>query len=406
MKVLLIDVNYKHSSTGKIVHDLYQGLRARGHEAAVCYGRGPQEAGENIYKFGLDIETYFHALMTRLVGLTGYFSPISTYRLLRFIKKFDPDVIHIHELHAYFVNIKPIITYIKKKGIKIIWTFHCEFMYTGKCGHANDCENWKTTCGKCPQLQNYPKSWFLDFTKKMFLDKKKLMDDFDQLTIVTPSQWLADRVSQSFLSTKEIIVIHNGIDTDNIFHPRDFEHLKKRHGLTNEKIVLAVAPNLMSEGKGGRWVVQLAKRFEGQNVKFILIGVNDLQEKFEDNIIALGRTDNQIELAEYYSMAYVTLLMSSRETFSLICAESIACGTPVVGFESAPESVFKPPCATFVKYGDLDAISYEVMQTLKNEKDRNTLATFGSQKYGKNSMVKKYMEQYHDEAFSRLNVEV
>ena len=233
------------------------------------------------------------------------------------------------------------------------------------------------------------------------------MDDFDQLTIVTPSQWLADRVSQSFLSTKEIIVIHNGIDTDNIFHPRDFEHLKKRHGLTNEKIVLAVAPNLMSEGKGGRWVVQLAKRFEGQNVKFILIGVNDLQEKFEDNIIALGRTDNQIELAEYYSMADVTLLMSSRETFSLICAESIACGTPVVGFESgAPESVFKPPCATFVKYGDLDAISYEVMQTLKNEKDRNTLATFGSQKYGKNSMVKKYMEQYHDEAFSRLNVEV
>lgn len=396
MKVLLIDVNYKHSSTGKIVHDLYQGIRSSGHEAAVCYGRGPREVGVNIYKFGLDIETYFHALMTRLVGLTGYFSPISTYRLLRFIKKFKPDVIHIHELHAYFVNIKPILTYIKKNGIKTVWTYHCEFMYTGKCGHANDCENWKTTCRKCPQLHEYPKSWFFDFTRKMFLDKKKLMEDLDRLTIVTPSQWLADRVRQSSLSQKEITVIHNGIDTENIFYPRDFEYLKERHGLRDEKIVLAVAPNLMTESKGGHWVVKLAKRFEGQNVKFILIGVKNLQEKFGDNIIALGRTNNQIELAEYYSMADVFVICSKRENFPTTCIEAIACGTPVVGFDvgGTKETAPSASLGSFVDYGDVDALYVKVKSFIDASSTGDSIASYGNQQYSYTVMNHHYQRLY------------
>ena len=239
MKVLLIDVNCKHSSTGKIVYDLYAALNRQGHTAAVCYGRGPLVKEPDIFKFGLDAETWLHALLTRITGLTGYFSPISTMRLLRFIKRFQPDVVHIHELHAYFVNIGPVMRYLKAHNIKTVWTFHCEFMYTGKCGHANDCEKWKTQCGPCPQLHEYPKSLFFDFTKKMFEDKKKWFTGFDNLTIVTPSQWLANRVKQSFLKVKNIQVIRNGVDTANIFYPRDYASIKVKHNLTDEKIVLA-----------------------------------------------------------------------------------------------------------------------------------------------------------------------
>jgi glycosyltransferase involved in cell wall biosynthesis len=396
MKVLLIDVNYKHSSTGKIVHDLYQGLMANGHEAAVCYGRGPLEVGENIYKFGINLETYFHAAITRLSGLTGYFSPISTFRLIRYIKRFNPDVVHIHELHAYFVNYLPIINYLKKNNIRTIWTFHCEFMYTGKCGHANECNNWKVECHDCPQIREYPKSLLFDFTRKMFRDKKRLFTDFSNLVIVTPSQWLADRVKQSFLSDKNIYVIHNGINTENIFFPRDFQHLKEKHQLKDEKIVLAVAPDLMSKQKGGRWVVELAKRFKGQNVKFILIGVKDLREEFDDNIIALGRTDNQVELAEYYSMADVFVICSERENFPTTCLEALSCGTPVLGFDTGGTSETAPKIflGNFVPFGNIDNLYSCVKQNLEKSYNSEQIVSYCKKYYSTFAMYKRYLNQY------------
>lgn len=371
MRVLQIDVNCKSGSTGKIAYDLHTQLIKDGHTSAVCYGRGEKINEPNIYKFGYDLETKIHAALTRVTGLTGCYSYFSTKRLLRFMRAFKPDVVHIHELHAYFVNLKPVIRYLKEKKIKTIWTFHCEFMYTGKCGYAYECENWKTECGKCPHLKDYPKSFFFDFTKRMFRDKKNLMTDFESLTIITPSQWLADRAKQSFLGDKGIQVIHNGVDTENVFYPRNFEHLKKRHHLTDEKIILAVAPDLMSDRKGGKYVVELAKMMKDENVKFILIGVEDLSKKFPDNVIALCRTDNQVELAEYYSMADVFVICSEKETFSMTCAEAWSCGTPIIGFKSgAPETVFHEPYAIFIESNDKKQMITKIESQLKyNKKD-------------------------------------
>ena len=136
MRILYIDVNCGNSSTGKIVYDLYAMAREDGHQAAVCYGRGPVVEGENILKFGLDWETHLHAGLTRLTGLTGCWSFFSTRRLLRFMDIFRPDGIHLHEPHAYFVNLGPLFRYIRDKDIPLVYTFHCEFAYTGKCGYA------------------------------------------------------------------------------------------------------------------------------------------------------------------------------------------------------------------------------------------------------------------------------
>lgn len=270
-RVLLIDVNCKFSSTGKIVYNLFKGLKEDGREAAICYGRGDEIHEEGIYKFGLDWETNIHAALARITGYNGYFSPISTKRLISYIEKFKPDVIHIHELHAYFVNIKPLLKYIKKKKIKVIWTFHCEYMYTGKCGYAYDCKKYMSGCDNCPAIKEYPKSILFDKTKQMYLTKKKLLEDMD-VEIITPSKWLADKVKFSFLKDKKIRVIHNGIDI-NIFHPMNVDDLKKQLNISpKDKVVIAIAPDIMIERKGGKQVLKLAKSMIDQSVVFVLVG--------------------------------------------------------------------------------------------------------------------------------------
>lgn len=396
MKILLIDVVCKQGSTGKIVYDLYKEYIKEGHEAAICYGRGRKIDEPNVFKFSLDIETYFHALMTRLTGFTGCYSFFSTRRLLSFIQEYKPDVVHLHEMHAYFVNIETVIKYLKKNNIKTIWTFHCEFMYTGKCGYSYDCKKWKSQCDKCPHVKDYPASIVFDCTRKMFNDKKRLFRDFDNLIITTPSKWLADRVRQSFLNDKEIVVVYNGIDIENVFYPRNFDHLKKKHNLTDEKIVLAVAPDLMSNRKGGRYILELAKKMK--NIKFILIGVTNLEEKFDDNVIVLGRTESQVELAEYYSMADITILPSKKETFSMVCAESLACGTPIVGFDAgAPKEVAPDGYGIFVPYGNVDRLEEAVQSVFNGSisvKSKRECVEFCKERYNKSLMFRSYLDIY------------
>lgn len=395
MRVLLLDVNCKSGSTGKIVYDLYTQLNKNGHIAAIGYGRGKLVNESNIIKFSSNIEVYTHVLLTRITGFTGCFSYFATKRLIKFMDEFKPDVVHLNDMHGYFVNILPLIRYLKKNNIKTIWTFHCEFMYTGKCGYSYECEKWKSECRCCPNLKDYISSMFFDFTKKMFNDKKKIFKDFNNLIIVTPSKWLADRVKQSFLKDKKIVVIHNGIDTENIFYPRKFKHLKKRHNLKDEKIVLAVAPDIMCERKGGRYVLELAKKMKNENIKFILIGVTDLNEKFDDNVIALGKTENQIELAEYYSMADVFVICSKRENFPTTCIEAISCGTPVCGFdeggtkETAPDKLGK-----FVSYGDIGALKQAILSVLENKSDFKLCEEYGKKVYSKEKMYSKYIKLY------------
>lgn len=271
-KILLIDVNCKNSSTGKIVYDLYNSIRSDGRDAAICYGRGPVIEGEGIYKFGIDWETRVHAGLARITGYNGYFSPLSTKRLIRFIENYKPDLIHIHELHAYFVNYIPLLEYIKQKKIELIWTFHCEYMYTGKCGHAFECTNFQKECGNCPAVREYPKSLFFDRTKQMIKKKKAILSDLDFL-IITPSKWLAERVKMSFLKDKTIKVIHNGVDTS-IFHPIYEDSLKEKLGIPRDyKVVAAIAPDIMSEIKGGKWIIKLADKMKDTDkVFFILVG--------------------------------------------------------------------------------------------------------------------------------------
>ena len=397
MRILYINVICKHGSTGKITYDLYTQCKDDGHEAVVCYGRGPKLEEPDVYKFGLDWETNVHALLTRLTGVNGCWSFFSTRRLLRFMDAFQPDVVHLHEPHAYFVNLQPLYDYFAKHSIPLVYTFHCEYAYTGKCGYAYDCEQWKTGCGNCPQVREYPASFFFDFTKQMFRRKQAQWENLKKVVITTPSGWLADRVRCSFLKDRDIRVVYNGVDTKNVFYRRDTKSLREENGLTDEKIVLTVAPKLMGERKGGRWVVQLARQMKEENIKFIMVGIEDMSQKFPDNVIPIARTANQHKLAEYYSMADCFVICSDKETFSMTCAESLCCGTPIAGFCSgAPETVFLQPHAVFGTSGDLDELEKNVKLQLNAAFDREKLAKEMQQLYSRDSMYEKFMNIYKE----------
>lgn len=393
MKILFIDVNCKNSSTGNIVYELYKKCIEAGYHAAICYGRGSRISEKNIYKFGLDIETYFHALMTRLIGLTGCFSYFSTKRLIKYIKKYNPDIVHIHELHAYFVNIRQLLNYLNHNNIKLVWSFHCEFMYTGKCGHAYECTNWQDACGSCPALHSYPSTLFFDFTKHMLKEKKRLLLPYTNLIIVTPSKWLANRVKKSFLKDKPLKIVHNGIN-QHVFKPTDFMELKKKHDLKHEKVILTVAPDVLSESKGGYWVLKLAEQMI--NYKFIIIGIDKSSGNFSQNVIPIGRISDASLLAKYYSLADVFLICSKRENFPTTCIEALSCGTPIVGFNTGGTAETAPNgLGLFSDYGNIEKLKENIIEIInESENLKPRCINYARKNYTLDAMFDGYDEIY------------
>lgn len=397
MKIAQVDVNYNFSSTGKIVVDLVTGLGDSGHSTMACFGRGPDSKNDNVFKISSGVEVLLHAFGTRVSGLTGGFSPFSTRRLIEHLEDFVPDVVHLHDLHGYFVNIRPLVDYLKCKRIPTVWTFHSEFMYTGKCGHAFDCEKWKTECNNCPDLRGYPKSWFFDFTTRMFQEKQLMFADFERVHLVAPSEWLADRMRQSIVRHKPISVVPNGLDVAT-FCRRDTKGLRSSLGLTNEYIVLSVGSDLLSELKGGRWVLELARRNPNAGIVFVMVGVEQMPKQIPPNVRMIPRIFDQYLLAEYYSLADVLLLTSTKETFSMVSAESLACGTPVIGFDSgAPKEVALPGFGEFVPYPDLEALESLLLRVKAGEAplmSSTECEQFARARYSKDSMVKSYESIY------------
>ncbi len=402
MKILFINSVYNWGSTGKIVHSLFKACEADGIEAAVCYGRtmtAEKPAPEkNVFKFASESETRLHALFTRITGRTGCFSFFSTRRLIKFMDEFKPDVVNLHEPHAYFLNLKPFFEYLKKHDIPLVYTFHCEFAFTGKCGHPLECENWKCGCGNCPHLRDYPKTLFFDRTASMLREKKELFSG-QRMIIVSPSKWLAERTAQSILKGSDIRVIPNGIDTD-IFQPQNSDALRKKLGLEDKKAVLAVCPDFADPLKGTRYLIKLAERFSGENIRMILVGKNSDKFAFPDNVIKTGRTENQRELAEYYSLADCLVICSDMENLPTTCLEAVCCGTPVAGFDVGGTKETAPgELGRFCEYGNMDALEENVRHFLLSKPDAKLFDVM-RKKYSRDEMDRQYRSVY-SEAFSR-----
>ncbi len=398
MKILQLDVHFGGSSTGKLVRSLTSLLQAQGHEVLALYGRGPQQREPGVRRIASPLEFLFHAFVARLTGWNGVFSFFATRNFLNELRRFQPDVVHLHELHGYYLNIFRVMRELKALKIPTVWTFHCEFMYTGKCGYAMTCDKWKTECERCPQVREYPKSWALDFSRAMFRQKKRAFHGFSRLAITAPSQWLSRRVRLSMLADKPVHTVFNGIDVD-VFRPCDSVALRRELNIPEHAmVVLCVGADLLSQRKGGQWALQLAQRWLHLPITLVMVGVENPIQPLPENVRMLVPVLDQSKLAQFYSMADVLLLTSEKETFSMVCAESLACGTPVIGFESgAPGEVAPQGYGIFVPYGDLDALEKEV---LSFRKDRSLLqpaeqcVAFARERYADTVMADRFEAIY------------
>ncbi len=403
MKILLINCVHKNGSTGKIVYDIYNGLIADGHEAVICYGRGPKSHDKNVYKCCTELYAKLNNLFSRFTGIMYGGCAISTWVLFRIILRENPDVVHVHCINGYFVNIYRLVDFLKKRRIKTVITLHAEFMHTANCSHAFDCEKWKTGCGKCPRLKKETKSLFLDNTALSWKKMKKSFEGFNELVVTSVSPWLQERAESSpILAGKRHLTVYNGLDTSVFrFSPNQF--LKSQLGLENKRIVFhATAAFSMDKNhiKGGFYVVELAKLFweTDRNVVFVIAGSHESLCDIPPNIIFLGKITDQKKLAQWYSVSDVTLLTSKKETFSMVVAESLCCGTPVVGFESgAPERISIKEYSKFIPYGNLKMLSDSVNRFLNAEFfDKEVISTRSKEKYGSDKMIQEYVAIYEE----------
>ncbi len=398
MKILQVNCVYRKGSTGKIVYDVHTELLRQGVDSVVCYGRGERIKEPHVYKVCPEWYSKLNNLWSRLTGVMygGLF--LSTGKLIRIIERERPDVVHLHCINGYFVNIYRLVRYLKKKRIKTVLSLHAEFMHTANCGYAVECERWKTGCGHCPRLRQETKSWLIDGTHRSWLRMKEAFEGFGVDLIVTSvSPWLMERAKQSpILSQARHTVVLNGLDTG-VFHPYPKGQGRADFAIPQDKpVVFHATPSFTTAKghlKGGYYVCELAKRMP--DVLFLVAGPHASDLTVPGNVRLLGMVKDQRSLARLYALADATLLTSQRETFSMVTAESLCCGTPVIGFKAGgPESIALEEYCKFVAYGDVTALSVAMENCLHTSVDPQRIAQKAVQSYAREVMTRRYQDVY------------
>lgn len=404
MKVLIVNCVYNFGSTGKIIKDIATGLYEDDIDVVIAYGRGAIiDAPWKVVKLASERIMKQQSFFSKLTGYSYGCSPVSTSNLFKLIEQETPDIVNLHCINANTVNQAETIAFLKRKHIKTVLSIHAEFPYTGGCGHAYECEKWKSGCYGCEQFHSsnsqLPISWFFNRTHTEWKRLEKAYKGFNELMITCVSPWLVERAKQSpFFVGRKIISVINGLD-DRIFQPRDTSRLKKLHHLEDKKVLLHVTPNFYSSIKGGKYVLEIVKKLEHEypDYKVIICGYHGNGEDLSQNVIAIPFTRDQVELAEYYSLADATLLTSKRETFSMVTAETLCCGTPLIAFRAGgPESIALKEGALFCDYDDMGTLYQNVVDVLSGNKKLVFSTSEARKIYSKNTMKEAYEKVYED----------
>lgn len=371
MKVLQINSVCGLGSTGRIATDIDTVLKENNMESYIAYGRNTSVKNDHVLKIGSKFEYYLHGAFTRIFDNHGLFgSEWATKNFIKKIKAIEPDVIHLHNIHGYYINIKILFDYLKESGKPVVWTLHDCWSFTGHCANFSyaQCDKWKVGCSNCPQKNKYPASVLFDNSKANYQKKKELFTSIENMTIVTPSHWLADLVKQSFLSKYPVRVIHNGIDT-NVFKPADGTTMRQKYGLADRFIILGVA-SLWEPRKGLNHFLELSGIIDDDST-IVLVGLNDQQiSDLPGNIIGIKRTSSVNELAQIYSAADVFVNPTLEDNFPTVNLEALACGTPVITFNTggSPESIDNS-CGYVAEIGNLNGVKKYIEQVRSDGKE-------------------------------------
>lgn len=393
MKILQINTYCGYGSTGRIAVDIANSLTAKD-KCFIAYGYFNTEYGNhyNLLKWKSPFIYKVKLFWNRVKGTTGYTNKIGTKRFLKWIDEYKPDIIHLHNIHGDYIHIKTLFEFLKRRNYPVIWTFHDCWPFTGRCAYFdfNGCVKWKSGCHHCEYKKVFPVSYIVDSSQREWEKKKDLFTGIQNLTIVTPSLWLADLVKQSFLSEYNIRVIHNGVDLSIFQRDDETQSLRNRYQLGNQKVILGVASS-WSYRKGLNYFIDLSKLLSNE-FRIVLIGLSKKQiDNLPNSIIGIEHTKSLSELVKWYSCASVYVNPTLDDNYPTTNLEAQACGIPIITFKTggSPESV-KNGLVTENK--TVEAL----YDSIKKIVDHNYSSSPQIEFFSKETCIKEYRELYND----------
>ncbi len=397
-KILQINSVVKYGSTGKITECLGGIIISERWQSYIAYGRNTKkiESDSEIVKIGGKYDIIDHALKSRIFDRQGFYSKYATQKLIKIIKQEKPDIIHLHNLHGYYIDIEVLFEYIKAQGVNVVWTLHDCWPFTGHCAYfdAVNCEKWKNGCYECPAKHSYPASWLIDNSKKNWLDKRRIFTQIEKenMIIVVPSQWLKMKVEQSFLKNYPIKVIYNGIDLDIFRHYYD-ENIKK------DKPLIFACASIWNKRKGYTDIIKLSEILP--EYQFMIVGVSPKQYRDlkKTRIVALQRTENTEQLAKLYSSADVFINPTYEDNFPTVNLEALACGTPVITYNTggSPEAIDENS-GKVVPKGDIHAMAEAIRTVIQSKPQRFSMEQCRSRAmlFDMNDRFQEYIDLYKE----------
>lgn len=327
-----------NNSTGKIMADIQRQADKEGYETISFVGRRKVFKDLRCEKYGSGISFWIHVAINTVFDRQGYGSCLATRRLVKRLRQEQPDIIHLHNLHGYYLNLPILFAYLANEFEgKIFWTFHDCWPFTGHCAYfsAKECDKWKKGCYCCPSKKEYPISLLLDSSKRNYCDKRKMFSSLKNLTILTPSEWMAGLIKESFFQKYPVEVVNNGIDLSVFSYRHPQEEIYEKYHIDKERKILLGVANIWDLRKGLNDFLAIAEILP-EEYQIVLVGLSDRQiKKIPANIIGIKRTEKVEELVEVYSMAHVFINPSLEESFSLVTVEAMACGTPVIVLDTS-----------------------------------------------------------------------
>ena len=403
MKILLANWVYNWGSTGYIIRDMKSVLEGEGYDISVAAGfdRGTPKSG--VFNFCSRIETSICFRLNRWLGFPQFGgSPFSTYRLINYIKKENPDLVHIHILNNMCCNMYRVLAFLGKHNYKTVITHHAEFYYTGSCSHAYECNHWKNQeCRGCEHIVSATGSRYFGNPHKMWLRMQKAFSFFrtENLVMTAVSPWVRSRsIESSYLKRFTCETVMNGVDISIFYNRCMKETIINRipHGKKNYLLSVFASFNPSNENdvKGGTYLLELARMMPDK--LFVIVSTKYANcQQLPRNVYLWGKAKNQDELAELYSNATLLILTSRRETFSMVTAESLCCGTPVVGFKAGgPESITIKAYSTFVEPTNVSALRNAVEDMIKRDYNHKHISAEAGLIYSKQAMVEGYRNVY------------
>ena len=334
MKIVQINAVYGYSSTGRTSRELHEQLLSKGFDSYV-FCANTIRCDNNVFLIGNTLDQKIHSFGSHLLGLQGYFSSLSTKRMLKKLKSIEPDVVILRNLHSNYVNVPLLLRFLADENLATIVVLHDVWPFTGHCCYYTEdkCTKWMTECDKCPILHKYNSSWLFDHSRKQFKDKNRLFHKINKLAVVGVSSWVTEEAKKSpiFSNAKVIERIYNWIDLD-VFKPRKTADLRESLNIAPDDFVVLGIAQKWNERKGYSQYVELAKNC--QDIKVVIVGQNNDENVLPSNMICVPPTNSTEELARFYSMADVYLNFSNQETFGKVSAEALSCGTPIIAFNS------------------------------------------------------------------------